>query len=432
VRAPIHLGSLLAFRSGGAGTGWLPFGLLAAAALALVLASDVRLRLAVQAVFMSVFGFTAILVLQWVTPSGAHPVPESLLVFGAFGLAVATGIGVGAFVAEMRSFLFGFRQIAAIVALLGLLVPTGGLLTDMRDGRFAAPRDDWSGRISWMSDLAARDGRFRVLWVGDARAMPLPASPMGDERAIALSADGGGDARDLLPAAGSATALLRSAVDLAVGGRTARLGHLLAPAGVRFVAVVDRVTPDAAAARPRADIADGIAGQLDLTVYQTESGLTLYQNEAWIPMESVAPPGTAVPAGGRDPIGAALMVHVGAAPARGRVGAGATMLLAEPYSSRWTVRGAPGAEHVRAFDWAYGWRVPVSVTHAQFHYAEPMVSRVAHAVEALAWIVVLILLVRTGSTRRRPRRRRDRRRATASAGAAETNGEDIPEPQGQP
>ena len=98
-------------------------------------------------------------------------------------------------------------------------------------------------------------------------------------------------------------------IDAAASGSTVRLGHLLAPAGVRYIVFVRRAAPEqrtrSAATRPRS--ATRSRRQLDLTLSRVDDSGVVYDNDAWIPMRAVVPPGnTAVQVDGRDPQAAAV------------------------------------------------------------------------------------------------------------------------------
>ena len=74
-------------------------------------------------------------------------------------------------------------------------------------------------------------------------------------------------------------------IDAASSGSTVRLGHLLAPAGVRYIAFVTRGRAGrrCRAAATRAALADALARQLDLTLSRSDDAGVVYQNDAWIP-----------------------------------------------------------------------------------------------------------------------------------------------------
>ncbi len=91
----------------------------------------------------------------------------------------------------------------------------------------------------------AADGAFRVLWLGDTNALYQGSWAAGDGLAYATSEDGGPDARWLWNSAGPGPASgLASAVDLARAGGTDQLGRLLAPSGVRYVALLTSLAPE--------------------------------------------------------------------------------------------------------------------------------------------------------------------------------------------
>ena len=87
-------------------------------------------------------------------------------------------------------------------------------------------------------------GAFRVLWLGDPRALDLGSWPMGGGLAYATSEDGPPDARWLwAPAAPGPAAQLATAVDVARRQGTDQVGQLLAPASVRYVVVLTALAP---------------------------------------------------------------------------------------------------------------------------------------------------------------------------------------------
>ena len=71
-------------------------------------------------------------------------------------------------------------------------------------------------------------GDYRVLWIGDPRALPQPGWELSGGVAYALSNDGAPDIRDTW--AGDATRsedLVAEALGLATSGESARLGRML-------------------------------------------------------------------------------------------------------------------------------------------------------------------------------------------------------------
>src|SRR5207245_8520199 len=104
-------------------------------------------------------------------------------------------------------------------------------------------------------------------------------------------------------------------------GSTVRLGHLLAPAGVRYVAFVRQAAPGSGAfGRDETRLDDALARQLDLTLSRVDDSGLVYDNDAWMPTRALVPPGnTGVQVDGRDPPAAAVRSD-----AAGVAGGGAT------------------------------------------------------------------------------------------------------------
>src|SRR5262249_39715853 len=156
----------------------------------------------------------------------ARPTVDVLLVPAALGLAVAVGAGFGAFLAEIRTFVFGARQLAAIVIAAAIVLPTLSFLGDVGDGRYRAPGTTWDAALAFLPADAVDTGPSRVAWIGAPDALPAdPIAAHGVSYALTTSADA--DARDVLPRTTDASDLVAEAIGVARDHRTARLGHLL-------------------------------------------------------------------------------------------------------------------------------------------------------------------------------------------------------------
>lgn len=422
-RAPVDLSDVLRFRTGPAGAGFLPWGLLVAATLPLALATGPRLAWAARAWTMAVVSFALAWLPGRLDADLPVPVTDGVLVPAALGLALAVGLGVAAFVADLRRFLFGWRQLAAVVGAFGLALPILGLVPDTVSGRWRMPSRDWSQALSWMPSERAH-GSFRVLWLGDTDVLPL------DVRAApgigyGLSRNGTGDSRELFPPSdGEGDAVLEEAIGLVGEARTARFGHLLAPMGVRYVALVKRAGPGGGAvstAGPRFERA--LAEQLDLAVVQSERGVLLYENEAWAASRSVVPEDRAgrVPTGDTgDPVAAAVATSiVGAEPMSGPVGASkpagpGLVLWGEHHDPRWTARAdGETLDQQLTFGWANGFTLPAEGS-VSISYRAGILPRLALIYEVLAWCAVAVLWWRA---RRSAGAARTSRRAAGSPAA---------------
>jgi hypothetical protein len=334
----------------------------------------------------------------------AVPAPEGVLVPAALGIALAVGLGLAAFLEDLRTFHFGWRQFAAVAAAVGIALPVIGFAADTLDGRWDLPSDDWASRMSWMHEERDR-GDFRVLWLGDAAILPTDAKVV-DGVGFGLTRQGPGDARSLwAPPEGDADRTLGDAIALAQDTETVRLGHMVAPAGVRYVAYVTRAAPDAGArGRPDPALAAALASQLDLAVSRVEPGAIVYENEAWVPARATVPAGTEVPTDSRDPLAAAEVTNLSRARAvRGPVSGSeptgpGTLLWDEAANSGWhaSVDGH-GATRRDAFGWTNAFaldrRGDVDISFSG------LPRRFFALVEVLCWIGVVVVWWRT---RRRP------------------------------
>jgi hypothetical protein len=331
---------IVRFRTGPAGAGVAGVGLLLAAALPLVVATGARLAWAARATALVLGAFALAWLPGRLGTDVAVPAVEGVLVPAAIGVSLLVGLGVAAFVDELRRFHFGWRQLASVVAAVGLALAAIGLTVDAVDGRWRLPSRSWPDALGWTASDISRDGAFRVLWLGDADVLPADVRTVGDV-GWSLTRNGGGDVRDLwAPAAGTDT--LEASVALAAQGRTAHLGHLLAPAAVRFVAVVERLGPDEGRrATAPAGLTRGLVEQVDLALVQAEPGIRLYENTAWAPVRSVVDPDVALAGDVADPLDRALRSElVGAEPVRGSWRASepvepGTLLVAEQHDDGW-------------------------------------------------------------------------------------------------
>jgi GT2 family glycosyltransferase len=289
-RDALSLSSVLHFHTGRAGAGIASWGIVAAAFVPLAIATGPRLAWATRA-WMLAAGSFAIAWLPGRLDSGASvPATEGVLVGAAIGLAFAAGLGVAAVLDDLHKFHFGWRQVMTVVATVGLVLALVGFAADTVSGRYGLSDRDWPSTVAWMHANPPAGG-FRVMWVGDPTILPADAKPAGDT-GFALTRDGAGDARAMFAAPeSSADSTVARAIASAEAGHTARLGHLLAPAGVRYIAFITRAAPDSGPnGRPQPRLADALAHQVDLTLSRTDTNGVVYQNDAWIPMHAIAGP----------------------------------------------------------------------------------------------------------------------------------------------
>jgi GT2 family glycosyltransferase len=390
----LDLAEVVRFESGPSGAGIAPIGLLVAALLALVLTRGVRLAWAIRAWSLVVVGFALVWLPAELAPSSPVAAPEAGLVIAALGVATAAALGIGSTAhAEPSTRRVGWRQGLVAVAVVGVVVGGLGFLADAVNGRWGAPDGDWAEVLSFTGD-ATFEGQFRILWVGDPDVLPLDPVEIDEEISWSLTRNGPGDARELWRApTDSADDVIDRAIDVARHGDTARLGRLLAPAGVRYVVVPLRNGPDGARGRPVPSVTAAFAGQLDLARLPSEPGLVIYQNESWAPARATTKQD--VPTGDVATLPSAASTDLtGATPLGGAPAPAGTALLAEAFDDGWSATG-DGRElaHGSAFGWVSAWEHPEQGTVAISHDGQGARYLLLGA-ELLVWIVALVWWMR--------------------------------------
>ncbi len=412
-RVPVT--ELLRFGSGTAAPSLLGWATVAAAALPLLIGKAWRLSLAVQvwSVALGSWGLAYVAGLE-LLPVPLPPV-SLLLVPGAAGLAFAAALGLVAFEQDLRGYRFGWRQVASIVA--GAAVFIGALPTVLAafDGRWSTPDADFAGTLGFIDEPeAVVEGEGRVLWIGHPASLPVGGQRLTDDLGFALASSGAPDITErwALPGPG-ATRLVVDALELAAAGRTDRLGRLLAPLGVRYLALPSSVAPDrtGAARRP---IPDGLLAttgrQLDLEAIDVDPAVSLYENAAWAPVAVVLPEGAVDAFGGERPIFEAVApLDLADAPAavrptrhlraEGEVPAG-TVYLAEAAADGWELRvDGEVAPRSQALGWASSFEVAEG-GEATLRYRTDPLHWLAVAAQLALWSA-LVVVVATGRLRSR-------------------------------
>jgi GT2 family glycosyltransferase len=416
-RPDLDLVDVLRFHSGPNGAGWAGWGLLAAAALALLFGRGQRFAWATRAWMLALIGWALVWLPARFASEEFVPAPETGLSVAALGVALATGLGVSAFTEDVRRRGFGARQAVVAAAAMGFLVAGLSFAVDAGSGRWRAPDGDWPGTLAFLE--AERDsGGFRVLWVGEPAVLPLDPFVTSDGTGYVLTRNGSGDARELWRApADDADDLVGDAIMLAAGRRTERLGHLLAPMSVRYVAIPNRSGPGAEESAPPGPVAGALDDQLDLARLESPRGLALYENTAWIPSPGLVRPADArkVPLGSKNPTQAALRADIGRARAvRGAPSDSAPtgpglVLWSEAFDHDWSASTSAGRglRHVEPFGWANGFQVSERGSVSISYDGQPR-RYVLIAAQGALWVGFLALLRwrgRAGRRARPPRRR---------------------------
>jgi hypothetical protein len=276
------------------------------------------------------------------------------------------------------------------------------------------PARDWPEAVSWMRD-ERRHGDFRVLWLGESEVLPVaPRTSHGT--AYAFTRDGAGDVRNAFVAPpGDGEPVVDDAIGLLSNRQTARFGHLVAPMGVRYVALVRRPAPDGGLTREfDPQIRASLGEQLDLAVVQAEPDMLLYENQAWAPVRATVPASTSLRAPGGDATAAALRAELqDAAPVSGplsssKVTKPGTLLFGDAYDNRWKAsEGGSSLRHERAFGWSNAYRGATRGT-VDLHFDGGSLRPLLLLLELALWVLAIVAWFRW--------RRRDRAARAGPAG----------------
>lgn len=137
------------------------------------------------------------------------------------------------------------------IVILGVSLGSLGFLADSVSGRWGAPDKSWADTLAFTKDSPPA-GQFRILWVGDPEVLPFEPFLSGDDFGWTMTRNGPGDFRQYLRAPETPTdRVVTRAINAAVSSDTARLGHLLAPSGIRYVALPSINGPGGTAGKPQ-------------------------------------------------------------------------------------------------------------------------------------------------------------------------------------
>lgn len=400
----LGLGAVLRFHTGPFGSGGWEWLLLVAAALPLFIGRGWRLEWAARLWVMALVSFA----MAWAGRRGwvpALPV-EVVLAPAAAALSGSAALGAAAFELDLPGYRFGWRQVAGAVGGISLALAAIPFLSASGGGRWRVPSSDATSVLAFLPDTHAGD--FRVLWVGAPAALPLAAWQLHPGVGYATSFDGQPSlANDWNPGSAGATPQLGSDLRLVENRLTTKLGHLLAPEGVRYLVVPASTAPSGADGVPvpvPGQLLSGLGLQTDLrTIDVGDPNYQVFENAAWAPARLVLPATAAkvarAPAGDvsrlvqSTDLSGAKPVLQGANPAHssGSVPAGAAVYVAGTRSSRWHLTAAGqniGAQP--AFGWAMSFPVPggsASTVRAGLSYQAPFLVRGGEVLEIVLWVL---------------------------------------------
>jgi GT2 family glycosyltransferase len=361
--ARLGLGQVLRFDTGPVGHGVVGWALLVVAALPLIIGRGWRLEWATRLWVVAIvfFGLTWAGLRGWIPALPA----EVGLAPAAAALAASTALGAVAFELDLPGYRFGWRQLAAGVAGVALAVSAVPMLMASGQGRWHLPSQDASSALAFLPDNHAGD--YRVLWVGAPDALPLASRPLSPGIGYAASYNGEPTLAYLwITGRQGAQPVLASDLRLVQSRLTTKLGHLLAPAAIRYIVVPNHNGPTGSGAAPVVTPGSLLAGlqlQTDLQVVNADANYTVYQNAAWGPGQALLPAAAIPEATATAASGARQLQQTdltGATPfTRGPVPAGSTVYIAATRQPGWRLHvGSASVAPQPAFGWAMSFTVP--------------------------------------------------------------------------
>jgi hypothetical protein len=399
-------GEIVRFAIGPAARSPVVWLLVVAAALPLLLGRGIRLSWAARLWVMACASWGLAFASTRGDMGSFTPSVSVLLAPAALAVAACVGLGISAFENDLTGREFGWRQVVSVSALVFVVLGLLPVVVGAGGGRWDLPSQGVEQPLAFLDHPGTTSGVARVLWLGDPRALPAGGWSVQPGLAFALTPEGLPDSSQVFtPAGDGPAALVADAVRLAVSGGTVHLGRLLAPAGVRYVVVVDGLAPSmvgtvpaSVSAPPPAGLDTDLLQQDDLQVVPGVLGVQVYQNGVGLPVTAQRaaplPPvrtwsyPAAADVAGWQPVLSALS---GGGPATGPVTAGTVYVGYAPAGS-FTLRvGGHAASRRPAFGWAAQYTVTkgqASLSRVAFPYVP-----LAVALELAAWVVLAAALI---------------------------------------
>ena len=203
------------------------------------ISSGPRLAWATRAWLVAIIGYAVVVVPTALAPDSPTAAPEAGLAIAASRRRGRRGPRIHRVRRASESRSVGWPQAAARSRSSVVVLASFGFVGDIFDGRWRAP-DGWAPTLSFTED-ALDQGQFRILWIGDAASLPLDPVEVDATMSWSMTRNGPGDARELVRAPVTREdGVIDRALLAARAGQTSRLGRMLAPAGVRYVALALR------------------------------------------------------------------------------------------------------------------------------------------------------------------------------------------------
>jgi GT2 family glycosyltransferase len=347
---------------GSFGANWLGWLLPGAALLGLVLCRHERRAIATKAASI------ATLTLIVATLDAHHwmgsfaPDIDVLLALYVVMVALLIGLGISALEFDLRQSGFGWRQVFAGLSVIALVVATLPFLASFASGRFDLPTSSVAESLSALAP--SQVGGYRVLWLGDPSVLPVEGWSVAPGLEAATSTDGLPSGSTLFspPDAGTTDELL-SSLQMALEGRTVRLGQLLSTAGISTIVVMDASAPELSGVQSvpirevPTDLTTALSLQTDLSLELQTNSVEVYSNSMFHGLVSETTPGSTTP----TPVFASAS-NSGAISSNARVVAG--LAPASAFELEVNGRAAP---RTTSFGWAPTYKVGTLASGATAH-----------------------------------------------------------------
>ncbi|MDA2995847.1 MAG: glycosyltransferase [Actinomycetota bacterium] len=403
---------------GDAGVGLLGAALLVPLAAALLITRAWRLTWAVRGASLVLVGMASLVFAGRGVATAYLPTASVLSVVMLFGATFPAAGIAGGFRSDVLDRSFGWRQPLALIAHIAIVL---GVVP----GVLSVGAGDWNAAEYPISSVVASQfpsnpatGPYRVLWVGDPRVLPMRGHQFEPGVAFVITDSGGLEIGDSFPRAeGDVADAVREALSSLADGSTSRVGRLLGPLGIRFIAVpvadgVASTLDDPIA--PPAGLTEVLAAQLDVGVVQSPPTLEVFVNRSWIPPAAFLTGGAEIASrnAGIESLLLADLDGISSVALSGEDGeefvdaviANGTQSLAVPsagvlhlgvpFDRHWQVETADGFIAPRAgFGQTVAFDIPVGGEIA-VSYDTPLSAYFVKAVIALAWIAMLLAATR--------------------------------------
>jgi GT2 family glycosyltransferase len=400
----LSVGDLLTLNTGSNSLGPVSGALLVVGLLAISTATAWRFRLALQGLLLVLLGLVGAWLSQ-VDVGLPMPAPETSLVLACAGFALLGGASMGAYESDISAGDFGWRQILAIISAAAMVVATFPALAAASDGRWRLPEEDHA-EIMHTLGRGTATANFRTLWLGVDDAMPLGGWPLSNGVVFATTEGLDPQMGHWFPGPESTgTQQLREALDSAAAGETARLGHLLAPMGIRYVVVVRRYAPSSVTQEilePAAAFIRSIEEQEDLKAVPMSVAFTVFENTKWFPTRSLVNPGV-VELVGDDARSIVQSDLTAAKPALGKASSarsfsgelpdGQELLVGTTPDSSWELRVEGDVlESKTSFGWASRYTVAAG-GKATLRWSTPTLRAAMTLLQLALWVAALYVLI---------------------------------------